>query len=244
MLSIQALDKSFQQPVLQNITMHVADREIVALLGPSGSGKSTLLQCIGGVLPIDAGHIMLNNQSIAHETGHISYMPQHHSLLPWRTVLQNVLIAQQLTGSANEQEAIEWIERIGLAAYTHAYPHEISGGMKQRISFLRALLSEQSLLCLDEPFSALDELTRHDMHIWLLKVWQQRQKSILMITHNIDEAIFLAHRIYVLSPKPATIQAELMVPFGDERTHALLHSAEFFALRTQILQLLMEGSHD
>ncbi|MEK4425520.1 ABC transporter ATP-binding protein [Solibacillus sp. FSL K6-1523] len=241
MLTIQALHKQFQQQdVLQGIDLHVQDGEIVALLGPSGSGKSTLLQCVGGILPPSSGQIFIDDTLINGESGHISYMPQHHCLLPWRTVLQNVLLAQELSGTVNKEEATEWIERIGLGDYLHAYPHEISGGMKQRISFLRALLSPQSLLCLDEPFSALDEITRHKMHVWLLEMWENRQKSILFITHQIDEALFLANRIYVLSDRPAKIKAEIQVPFPKKRTKELLETEEFFQARTQLLNLLME----
>lgn len=240
-LIIQALHKQFaEQKVLQNIDLHVQDGEIVALLGPSGSGKSTLLQCVGGILPPTSGEIIMNGAVINGKSGQISYIPQHHCLLPWRTVLQNVVLAQELTGTVNKEEAIEWIARIGLGDYLHAYPHEISGGMKQRISFLRALLSPQSLLCLDEPFSALDEITRHNMHIWLLDIWEKRQKSILFITHQIDEALFLANRIYVLSDRPATVKAEVQVPFPKKRTKQFLETEDFFKARTQLLNLLME----
>lgn len=242
MLQIQGLSHQFQEhQVLNDIHMHVEDGEIVALLGPSGSGKSTLLHCIGGLLEPTAGHIQMDGVRINGVSGHISYMPQSHCLLPWRTILQNVLLASQLAGQGDEQEAREWINRIGLGDYIDAYPHEISGGMQQRVSFLRALLSPQSIMCLDEPFSALDEMTRHRMHCWLLDVWQQRQKSILFITHQIDEALFLAHRIYILSSKSGGIYAEVPVPFKGERTAALFESELFFKMRAKLLQLLREA---
>lgn len=241
-LQIQGLSHRFQQnSVLKSINIHVEDGEIVALLGPSGSGKSTLLHCIGGLLEPVAGDILMDGVRINGLSGHISYMPQSHCLLPWRTILQNVLLASQLAGQGDEHEAKEWLVRIGLADYINAYPHEISGGMQQRVSFIRALLSPQSLLCLDEPFSALDEMTRHRMHCWLLDMWQQRQKSILFITHQIDEALFLAHRIYILSSRPGRIHAEIKVPFTGERTYELLETEAFFQARAKLLQLLREA---
>ena len=241
MLEIKGLSHQFQQNnVLLQIELRVADGEIVALLGPSGSGKSTLLQCIGGVLAPHEGDILVDGVRINGESGHISYMPQSHCLLPWRTILHNVLLASRLTGHGDEQEAKEWLARIGLADYMYAYPQEISGSMQQRVSFLRALLSPQSLLCLDEPFSALDEVTRHRMHCWLLEMWQQRQKSILFITHQIDEALFLAHRIYILSSRPGRIRAEMVVPFTGERTQKLLETEVFFQARAKLLRMLMD----
>ncbi len=241
MLTILNLEKTYGDlPVLKNINLHVKDREFVAILGPSGSGKSTLFQLIGGIIKPEQGTIALNNEIINGKKGLISYMPQQPSLFPWRTVLENVVLATELTGKPNIEEARLWLEKVGLAEFENSYPIELSGGMKQRVSFIRALLSKQSLLCLDEPFSALDEFTRIKMQKWLLSVWEENRKSVLFITHNIEEAIFLADRIYVLSKRPATVKAEISIPFSRPRSENLLETTEFFNLKQQIFQHIKE----
>ena len=160
------------------------------LLGPSGSGKSTLFHLIGGIYTPDEGTIELKGREINGQRGINSYMPQSPSLLPWRTVLQNVLLGQELQGKKNKEIAIRMIEKAGLSDYIHAYPSQLSGGMKQRVSFIRALLSPQPVICLDEPFSALDELTRLEMQKWLFSIWEEYRTYDLFVTHNIDEALF------------------------------------------------------
>ncbi|RTQ93017.1 ABC transporter ATP-binding protein [Lysinibacillus telephonicus] len=241
MLTINGLDKAYGDlSVLKNINLHVRDREFVAILGPSGSGKSTLFQLIGGIIKPEHGTITLNNEVINGKKGLISYMPQQPSLFPWRTVLENVVLAAELTGKPNVEEAKQWLEKVGLAEFENSYPIDLSGGMRQRVSFIRALLSKQSLLCLDEPFSALDEFTRIKMQKWLLSVWEENRKSVLFITHSIEEAIFLADRIYVLSKRPATMKAEITVPFSRPRNESLLETTEFFDLKQQIFQYIKE----
>ncbi|WP_421663477.1 ABC transporter ATP-binding protein [Lysinibacillus telephonicus] len=241
MLTINGLDKAYGDlSVLKNINLHVRDREFVAILGPSGSGKSTLFQLIGGIIKPEHGTITLNNEVINGKKGLISYMPQQPSLFPWRTVLENVVLAAELTGKPNVEEAKQWLEKVGLAEFENSYPIDLSGGMRQRVSFIRALLSKQSLLCLDEPFSALDEFTRIKMQKWLLSVWEENRKSVLFITHSIEEAIFLADRIYVLSKRPATMKVEITVPFSRPRNESLLETTEFFDLKQQIFHYIKE----
>ncbi|BDH60424.1 nitrate ABC transporter ATP-binding protein [Lysinibacillus sp. PLM2] len=241
LLNIHKLNKSFGNlQVLKDINLHVNEGEFVAILGPSGSGKSTLFQLIGGNLLADHGTISLNGDVINGKKGFISYMPQQPSLFPWRTVLENVVLAAELKGKPNYEEAKLWLEKVGLAEFENAYPIELSGGMKQRVSFIRALLSKQSLLCLDEPFSALDEFTRLKMQKWLLSVWEQNRKSVLFITHSIEEALFLADRIYVLSKRPAMVKAEIEVPFARPRNENLLESNEFFTMKQKIFQTIKE----
>lgn len=235
LLEITDLSKNFgATEVLQHVNLQVADGEFVAILGPSGSGKSTLFQLIGGIITPTAGEILLNGKAISGEKGHISYMPQQASLFPWRTVLQNVVLAQEIQSKANYTQAEDWLERVGLAQFKEAYPIELSGGMKQRVAFIRALLSEQNLLCLDEPFSALDEFTRLDMQNWLLSVWEAHPRSVLFITHSIEEAIYLADRIIILSKRPARIKEEIKVPFARPRHPVMLATAEFIALKQHI----------
>lgn len=239
-LEIKNLSKSFgtNQQVLDNISMHVNEGEFVSILGPSGSGKSTLFHLIGGLLKPDSGQIELNKSVINGELGHISFMPQEHSLLPWRTVLKNILLSSELSGKPDESLARDWLKRTGLTDYENAYPHELSGGMKQRVSFLRSLLAPQSFMCMDEPFSALDEFTRLDMQQWLLSIWEEQRRSILLVTHNIDEALLLSDRIYIFSDRPAKIKEEIIVPFPRPRNKELLLTDEFTAWKRKIYSAL------
>lgn len=240
LLKIDQITKTFGQDnrVLNSVSIHVNDGEFVSILGPSGSGKSTLFHLIGGMLTPDKGDILLKNQKINGQRGHISYMPQQPALLPWRTVLENVVLAGELHGKANKQAAKDWLTKVGLSDVENAYPHELSGGMKQRVAFIRALLSPQTLLCLDEPFSALDEFTRLEMQQWLLSIWEKNRRSILFITHNIEEALLLSDRIYILSKRPAEVIKEIVVPFKRPRTQDLLLTNEFLQWKRSVFHAL------
>ena len=187
--------------------------------------------------------IELNGKDINGQRGSISYMPQSPSLLPWRTVLQNVLLGQELQGKKDKEVAIQYDRKAGLSDYTHAYPSQLSGGMKQRVSFIRALLCPQRVICLDEPFSALDELTRLDMQKWLLSIWEVHKRTILFVTHNIDEALYLSDRIIVLSEKPATITAEFKPPFSRPRKDGFLLLKNFLnGKEKSFMHLIQQGS--
>jgi ABC-type nitrate/sulfonate/bicarbonate transport system ATPase subunit len=224
--------------VLDSISLNVKPNEFVSIIGPSGSGKSTIFQCLGGVLLPEKGDIFFGDKKITGETGHISYMPQQHSLLPWRSVLENVLLGQELHKKTNVEEAKSWLSRVGLLEYENFFPHQLSGGMKQRVAFIRALISPSSLLLLDEPFSALDEFTRLDMQKWLLSIWEKERKSILFITHNIEEALFLSDRIYLLSDRPARIIKEMNVSFPRPRNEELLMDDHFQMMKKEIFKEL------
>src|SRR5699024_10178127 len=148
--------------------------------------KSTLFNLIGGLLSPDEGDIIMSGKTITNKSGHISYMPQDPSLLPWRTTLQNVLLGQELQGIQETDKAIAMLEKAELGDVIHCYPHELSGGMRQRAAFIRAVMSPQSFMCLDEPCAALDEFTRVDMQKWLLSICEEHEQSVLFITHSID----------------------------------------------------------
>lgn len=238
-LKINHITKRFaQNEVLKDLTFSIEREEFVSIVGPSGSGKSTIFHLIGGMLKPENGTIELAGQDITGNRGSISYMPQTSSLLPWRTVLQNVLLGQELQGKKDEDLAKEMLIKAGLMNYIHAYPSELSGGMKQRVAFIRALLSPQSLICLDEPFSALDELTRLDMQKWLLSIWEDHRRTILFVTHSIEEAIFLSDRIIVLSHKPAHVKCEFRIPFKRPREESLLLADEFLEWKRKIYYAL------
>lgn len=241
LLKIENLSKSFDdQEILKNIQLHVVEGEFLTILGPSGSGKSTLFHLIGGLLEPDKGEIWLKGEDVTGKRGLISYMPQQPTLFPWRTILDNVLLGQELQGKRDEQLAIEMIGKAGLARYEHAFPGQLSGGMKQRVAFIRALLSPQSLICLDEPFSALDDFTRLEMQQWLLSTWAAYQKTILFITHSIEEALFLSDRIIILSTNPASVKQEFNIPFERPREKSLVLSSEFLHWKRKLTESISE----
>lgn len=243
-LSMTFRDRGLEERVLDDITLHVGKGEFVSIIGPSGSGKSTLFHLIGGLLTPCSGRILLDGKDIVGKIGQISYMPQQHALLPWRTVRDNVILAQELAGRRKRdlrKEAGNWLEKAGLAAYADSYPHVLSGGMKQRASFIRALLSERELLALDEPFGSLDELTRLDMQRWLLEIWEQEKRSVLFITHSIDEALYLSDRIYVFSGKPTRVLEEVKVPFERPRREGIVLLPEFAEAKRDIYLRMIGG---
>jgi ABC-type nitrate/sulfonate/bicarbonate transport system ATPase subunit len=238
--------KSYDSVVLSNLSLYVDDGEFVSILGPSGSGKSTLFHMIGGILKPDEGRILVDGEEITGSRGHISFMPQSNTLLPWRTVLDNVVLGQEVTGGIDmrkaRQEALMWLERVGLSGYEKTYPHVLSGGMQQRVAFLRALLSPQQIMCLDEPFGALDALTRIEMQRWLLGIWEANKRSVLFVTHSIEEALFLSDRIYVLSDKPTRVLEGIRIPFARPRRDDLLHDVHFIALKSHIYERMRRES--
>lgn len=250
-LEVQGIQKTFRDRrteihVLNDLSLQVRPGEFVSMIGPSGSGKSTLFHIIGGLTAPDAGSIYMDGQDVTGIRGRIAYMPQQPALFPWRTVEDNVLLPEELRGTSKavaRANAREWIERAGLAGFEKAYPHTLSGGMQQRAAFLRALMSPQEVMCLDEPFSALDELTRSDMQRWLLDIWDDTRRSVLMITHHIEEALLLSDSIYILSARPGTILKRIEVPFQRPRRDDMLTDPSFLALRAEISAIMQEEQH-
>jgi len=241
-LEVQGVSKRFGSAlVLQDVSLTVGEGEFVSLVGPSGSGKSTLFQLIGGLTGADAGEIRVDGLHAAGKRGLIAYMPQQAALLPWRTVADNVVLALEIAGvGRTEARALtrEWLVRVGLDGYADAYPHVLSGGMQQRVSFIRALLSPQKLMCLDEPFGALDALTRMQMQEWLLKLWEANRRSVLFVTHSIEEALLLSDRIIVLSERPGRVLRDIRVPFARPREEKLWRTPAFNQLKDEIYELL------
>ncbi len=231
--------------VLDRVSLNVKEGEFVTLIGPSGSGKSTLFRLIGGVERPDEGSIRISGREIAGERGHISYMPQQASLFPWMSVAANISSALTTAGvGAKEAAALasRWLERIGLGDVAKEYPHVLSGGMQQRVSFLRALLMPRDVMCLDEPFAALDALTRAEMQAWLLGLWEAERRSVLFVTHSIEEALTLSDRIYVLSRAPARVLREIRIPFPRPRRADVWKEPEFVRLKEEVLELLQKGA--
>lgn len=199
-LSIANLSISFDGiDTLKDISFTASDHEFVSIIGPSGCGKSTLFSTIGGLLTPDRGTIHIDGKLANGKRGFVGYMPQEASLFGWRTVLENAQFAMEIEGRLDGKKVEELLEIAGVLEYKNLYPNALSGGMKQRVSFVRAMLSHSSILLLDEPFSALDGITRASMQEWLLEFYKREKKTILLITHDIDEAIFLSNKIVILS---------------------------------------------
>lgn len=232
------------QPILHDFDLHVGKGEFISLIGPSGIGKSTLFQLVAGLLQPQAGSLSINGTSVENRLGMVGYMPQRDALLPWRTVVENAALPLEIQGVAKkvaQARVRKELPRYGLAEWADAYPTELSGGMRQRVSFLRALLSGTDIMLLDEPFSSLDGITRMEMQEWLMEMWQETGSTMLMITHDIDEAILLADRVIVLTGKPIEKPVELQVKMERPRTTAYRNRAEFLSLREEIWELLRQN---
>ncbi|MEK3874890.1 ABC transporter ATP-binding protein [Paenibacillus sp. FSL M7-0420] len=247
-LEVSSISKSFQHrrretQVLDQVSLTVEPQEFVSIVGPSGCGKSTLFHIIGGLTLPDTGTVSMNGIPVTGQRGKISYMPQQPALFPWRSTLDNVLLGGELQG-APQREAREaarhWLAKIGLGGFERAYPHMLSGGMQQRAAFLRAMLAPQELMLLDEPFSALDALTREQMQRWLLELWEENRRSVLFITHNIEEALLLSTRIYVFSGRPGSVLHTVEVPFPRPRREEIADSPEFLRMRRQLSEWMRE----
>ena len=249
-LKVDGVSKSFVSPdgsplaVLSNISFELRKGEIVALLGKSGSGKSTLLRCIAGLIAPTAGEITYRGAPVKGANPGVAMVFQSFALLPWLTVLQNVEIGLDAKGVAAAEvrtRALAAIDRIGLDGFESAYPKELSGGMRQRVGFARALVVEPDALLMDEPFSALDVLTAENLRSELLKLWAQKDfptESMMIVTHNIEESIILADRIFVLGTNPGCIRTEIACELGRPRDR---HSEEFQALVDRIYNIMTEG---
>ncbi|NUU64367.1 ABC transporter ATP-binding protein [Paenibacillus agri] len=234
LITLDGISKSYDSAeILKDVSLHIRKGEFVSILGPSGSGKSTLFNIITGLLPADRGTLDVH--------GEIGYMQQKDLLLPWKTVLDNIVLPLDLKGSnkeASRSKAVSLMDRIGLKGYEHRYPSELSGGMKQRASFLRTFLASGEIMLLDEPFGALDSITKGSMQAWLLEVQEAFNVTILFITHDIEEAIFLSDRIYVLSSRPGVVKEKLTVSFNQQNKRDRLINPELLVLKETIKGLL------
>jgi ABC-type nitrate/sulfonate/bicarbonate transport system ATPase subunit len=215
-------------PVLDSVSFEVEQREIVAIVGPNGSGKSTLLRVIAGLLGPDSGSVELDGQAVAHADRRVGLVFQEPRLLPWRRAIENVSFPLEIAGvnrRERERRAAEHLDLVGLKGFAAAYPHQLSGGMRQRLAIARALVRDPSVLLLDEPFSALDALTRERFNQELQALWTRTRTTIVLVTHSISEAVFLADRVLVLSPRPGHVLAEVPVPLPRPRSTAALDEA-------------------
>ncbi len=210
-LKVEHLSLAFDsRPVLNDISFDVHDREFVSILGPSGCGKSTILNILAGVLEGYEGRIEVDDSPLGKAGRHFAYMPQNDLLLEWRTILDNVSLYGEIHHDRTlKQKALAQFKTFGLKGYEKAYPSALSGGMRQRAAFLRTSLCDADILLLDEPFGALDVITRNEMQDWLLGLRERYERTTLLVTHDIDEALYLSDRIVILSARPARILKEI-----------------------------------
>lgn len=241
-LQTEHITKSYgDNPVLQDVSIHLKEGELVCILGVSGVGKTTLFNILSGLTLPDAGQVRLEGRVITGQTGKVSYMLQKDLLLQHKTVLDNVALPLILKGSKKREarmEAATYFRQFGLEGTEQKYPSQLSGGMRQRAALLRTYLCRDKVALLDEPFSALDTLTRTAVQEWYLKVMEEIKLSTLFITHDIDEAILLSDRIYIMSGKPAIIGTELVIEEPKPRDGGFLLSDAFLAYKRQIKSLL------
>ena len=241
-LEVNHVSKSFDgKPVLQDISITLNQGELVSLLGVSGGGKTTLFNIIAGLLPPDEGNVILDGKDVTNQPGHVSYMMQKDLLLPYRTIEDNAALPLLLKG-VKKQEARAQVSplfaQFGLEGTQKKYPAQLSGGMRQRAALLRTYLFSQDVALLDEPFSALDTLTKRSIHQWYLNVMEKIQLSTLFITHDIDEAILISDRIYLLSGTPGEITGEIVIKEPKPRKDDFNLTAEFLEYKRKILSLL------
>ncbi|MDQ2786123.1 MAG: ABC transporter ATP-binding protein [Chloroflexota bacterium] len=227
---------------VQGLSLMVPPGLFVTVIGPSGCGKSTLFGLLAGLITPIAGSVTVHGESVIGMPGRVGYMPQRDLLLPWRTVLQNVTLGPELARrgvQAARMQARERLPLFGLEGFADVYPSALSGGMRQRAALLRTVLMERDVLLLDEPFGALDALTRAALQEWLLGVWAAEGQTVLFITHDVDEAVFLADRVVVMTSRPGHVRTEIAVPLPRPRAHAsLVADPAFSALKAEVLAAL------
>lgn len=226
---------------LSEVSLQVAPREFLSIVGPSGCGKSTLFNVISGLIRPSEGRVVLDDTDITGQTGHVGYMLQKDLLLPWRTVVGNIVLGLALTRrltAADRVKAAHLATRYGLGNFLDYYPHALSGGMRQRAALMRTLILDVDTMLLDEPFGALDYQTRLAMQAWLLRVWTDDRRTVLFVTHDVDEAIFLSDRVLVMTGRPGHFAAELEVGLPRPRDVSMLTGPRFMEVKRAILDLL------
>jgi len=226
-----------EKPIINELNASIQDKEFVSIIGPSGCGKSTLFRLITGLEEASTGQIELT-ETKSHPVG---YMPQKDMLLPWRTIIENAALPLECQGVQKKEAQIkakELLQKFGLQGYETKYPKDLSGGMRQRVSFIRTLLTGGEILLLDEPFSALDALTKASLQEWLFEQWKEWEKTILFITHDVEEALFLSNRIFVVENQPITTLTERIVPLDRNRKRKDLYKPEVLALKDELLSML------
>ncbi|RQS35176.1 MULTISPECIES: ABC transporter ATP-binding protein [unclassified Burkholderia] len=245
-LDVRHVGKRFATPqgecvALDDISFRTHRREFVCVIGPSGCGKSTLIRILAGLDAQTSGEVLLDGKPVQGPGADRGMVFQGYTLFPWLTVKRNVMFGLRMNGSSSgeaEREALQWLDLVGLTHFADVYPHQLSGGMKQRVAIARALANRPRILLMDEPFGALDAQTRARMQTHLLDIWRNIDVTILFITHDLDEAIFLADRILVLKANPGGVQELIEVPVPRPRDYAQVNTPEFIATKARLEALI------
>jgi ABC-type nitrate/sulfonate/bicarbonate transport system ATPase subunit len=245
-LEVRGLHKTFAAEgqdvtALAGVDIVAEPGEFVALIGPSGSGKSTLFHILAGLEDPDDGGVYFDGRELERRLGACAFMPQRDGLLPWRRTIDNVTVGLEIAGVGRDtarERARPLIEHFGLGGFERAWPWQLSGGMRHRAAFLRTVLLGRRVMLLDEPFGALDGITRSDLQLWLLDVWSEVGTTVVLITHDVTEAVFLADRVYVLSPRPGRVAAELTIDLPRPRGRETLETPEFAVQETRLREAL------
>jgi ABC-type nitrate/sulfonate/bicarbonate transport system ATPase subunit len=252
-IEVERLSHAFGRlSVLEDVSLGVAEGEFASIVGPSGCGKSTLLRVLAGLLVPDEGSARVDGQSTIARPGLVAYMPQKDLLLPWRRALANATLGAEVAGvprSEAKSRARELLGQFGLSGFERAWPSQLSGGMRQRLALLRTFLTPAPVMLLDEPFGALDAITRREMHAWLQEVLAPSDlgprtsdlRSVLFVTHDVEEALVLSDAVYVMSPRPGRMAARVQVPFARPRAGSLVVEPEFVKLKAELLRALEAG---
>jgi len=231
--------------VLRGLNLEVEERQFVTIVGPSGCGKSTLFNVIAGLIEPTAGRILVDGEPNVGANPHIAYMLQKDLLLDWRNVLDNIVIGAEMLGRSKKEaraEALRWVDQFGLRGFEQKYPFALSGGMRQRVALLRTLLTHREIMLLDEPFGSLDAQTRTIMQEFLLGLWGSLDRTILFITHDVEEAIVLGDDIYVMTARPMQVKARIKVDLPRPRGFDVLLSQQFFTLKAQLMNMIHQES--
>jgi NitT/TauT family transport system ATP-binding protein len=249
-LLVENISKSYpirdnqQLTVLQNINLEIFPREFICLVGASGCGKSTLLNIIAGLTPPSSGEVLVDGRSVTGRPGSDRGMVfQGYTLYPWLTVAQNIAFGlqfQKMSKSEQRDKVGYFLNVVGLEKFAHSYPKQLSGGMKQRVAIARALANEPAVLLMDEPFGALDAQTKEQMQEFLLELWEKTHVTVLMITHDVEEAIYLSQRIYVMSCRPGQVKSEIVIDLPKHRELDIKLTPEFVDIKRQVLQLMRQ----
>jgi NitT/TauT family transport system ATP-binding protein len=233
---------------LEGVSLHVCEGELVSIVGPSGCGKSTLLKIVAGLYSPTRGQVLVNGKPVQGPHSDIGIVFQSHVLMSWRTVLRNILLQAEIRGldmGVHSKRAMELLELVGIVGFENRYPHQLSGGMQQRVAICRALIHDPTLLLMDEPFGALDALTREQMNLELMRIRSKSQKTILFITHSIPEAVFLSDRVIVFSDRPGRVLADIPISFEGPRGLKTMESSGFAQFVGQIREYMQaEGRID